>query len=142
MQKLLKNSSWIFNTYTRISKMLWYNSDIVVVGLGGTTFPVKPIRPQSLIVWHGFSPQKIRALSSRQPKLFFSDIVSIARGKFRKPLDDRNLTPNRGQSIIFYKLGRTYIRIDVKFPRHYFNEARTILSLMSISKKVNSRCSE
>lgn len=91
---------------------------------------------------------KICALSSRQPKLFFLEIVSIARGKFRKPLDDRNLTPNRGQSIIFYKLGRTYIRIDVKFPRHYFqdeihfNEASTILSLMSISKKVNSRCSE
>ncbi|XP_062598777.1 uncharacterized protein LOC134260208 [Saccostrea cucullata] len=128
-----------------ISKMLRYNPDIVVVCLGGND--ISSGAEASTVIdclTSLFDQIKVLSPSCRQPEIFFSEIVS--RGKFRFPLqreefDARRRTVNNKMKKI---LGRTYIRIDVKFPRHYlpdeihFNEAGTVLFLLSKSKTIKS----
>uniref|UniRef100_A0A8W8LYR6 Uncharacterized protein n=1 Tax=Magallana gigas TaxID=29159 RepID=A0A8W8LYR6_MAGGI len=91
---------------------------------------------------------RIRDFAPRQPDIFFSEIVS--RGKFRSSLqreefDGKRRTVNNKMKKI---LGRTFIRIDVRFPRHYLpdeihlHDAGTVIFLLSISKTVKSRSSE
>lgn len=72
----------------------------------------------------------------RKSEIFFTEIVS--RGKFRSSLhreefDAKRRTVNNKMKKI---LGRTFIRIDVRFPRHYlpdaihFNDAGTVIYLL------------
>lgn len=81
-----------------ISKILRYSTDIVVVCLRGNKIS-RGVEPPIVIYCLTRLFQKTKALSSRQPEIFFSEIVS--RGKFRIPLHRNyicNLTPDGGQS--------------------------------------------
>lgn len=81
-----------------ISKILRYSTDIVVVCLRGNKIS-RGVEPPTVIYCLTRFFQKTKALSSRQPEIFFSEIVS--RGKFRIPLHRNyicNLTPDGGQS--------------------------------------------
>lgn len=80
------------------SKILIYSTDIVVVCLGGNKIS-RGVEPPTFVYCPTRLFQKIKALSPRQPEIFFSEIVS--RGKFRIPLHRNyifNLTPDGGQS--------------------------------------------
>ncbi|XP_061178494.1 uncharacterized protein LOC133187150 [Saccostrea echinata] len=130
-----------------ISKMLRYRPDIIVVCLGGNDIS-SGAEPSTVIGCLTSLFHQIKVLSPRQPEIFFTEIVS--RGKFRismqrEEFDARRRTVNNKMKKI---LGRTYIRIDVKLPRHYlpdethFNEAGMVLFMLSISKAVKSRSYE
>lgn len=130
-----------------ISKMARYSPDIVVVCLGGNDIS-SGAEPSTVIDCLTSLFHRIRDFAPRQPDIFFTEIVS--RGKFRSSLqreefDGKRRTVNNKMKKI---LGRTFIRIDVRFPRHYlpdeirFNDAGTVIFLLSISKTVKSRSLE
>lgn len=127
-----------------IFKMARYSPDIVVVCLGGNDIS-SGAEPSTVIDCLTSLFHRIRDFAPRQPDIFFTEIVS--RGKFRSSLqreefDGKRRTVNNKMKKI---LGRTFIRIDVRFPRHYlpdeihFNDAGTVIFLLSISKTVKSR---
>ncbi|XP_065932795.1 uncharacterized protein [Magallana gigas] len=130
-----------------IFKMARYSPDIVVVCLGGNDIS-SGAEPSTVIDCLTSLFHRIRDFAPRQPDIFFTEIVS--RGKFRSSLqreefDGKRRTVNNKMKKI---LGRTFIRIDVRFPRHYlpdgihFNDAGTVIFLLSISKTVKSRSFE
>uniref|UniRef100_A0A8W8JAM3 SGNH hydrolase-type esterase domain-containing protein n=1 Tax=Magallana gigas TaxID=29159 RepID=A0A8W8JAM3_MAGGI len=121
--------------------------DIVVVCLGGNDLS-SGAETSTVIDCLTSLFHRIRDFAPRQPNIFFTEIVS--RGKFRSSLqreefDGKRRTVNNKMKKI---LGRTFIRIDVRFPRHYlpdeihFNDAGTVIFLLSISKTVKSRSLE
>lgn len=127
-----------------IFKMARYRTDIVVVCLGGNGIS-SGAEPSTVIDCLTSLFHRIKDFAPRQPDIFFTEIVS--RGKFRSSLqreefDGKRRTVNNKMKKI---LGRTFIRIDVGFPRHYlpdeihFNDAGTVIFLLSISKTVKSR---
>lgn len=130
-----------------ISKMVRYSPDIVVICLGGNDLS-SGVEPSTVVDCLTSLFTRIRDFTPRQPEIFFTEIVS--RGKFRSSLhqeefDAKRRTVNNKMKKI---LGRTFIRIDVRFPRHYlldaihFNDAGTVIFLLSISKTVKSRSLE